>query len=595
MGKESSKQKDGTSNAAAVKLKQQSSEATNEDKDLSGDGSSNIVDGADGDNEKDDAVDTETCANAATTPSDGLPKACSSCKESLPSTAYSKRQWNNSINARKCKSCVEKFLVEYPTIQAAAARAEKQKACGGNESQIMDGSHSAAEAVEDGSASQSGQSIVSPVLDGSVSNQSNDPVANIMSEIANATKTLKPCSKCSMGLSESSYAPSEWTKSESERRCNFCTGHPTQGGSSIIIANHSTEKAMKKACSSCKLWLAYESYSKRQWSTRTDVRKCKSCVAKFLVEYPTKQAEAARAEKQKMYGGEDGVLTTSERPVENDLLRVAKEEDVPVGEELAGDDSQAPVENDLLRVEKEKDASVGEALAGNDSHAVADGDGEDDPASESQSVSVDIIVSQDSLCSINDNIEDKDHHPACLVDEAHIMSKENDGSVVNDPTGHNSQVVAADKDGNSESAVQSVTVGIIAAKDSPGSMNNNLGGQLAISECDVKSTKPLKKREFQPEISTTVEEALKPSKDNEDYMNNNCSGGDSQPAGDVGEVEPACQRMATSGTELNEDEGARAAKESQAERPVDESLTSSKENEASIDKDHPGIAPDVAA
>eukprot|EP00578_Thalassiosira_sp_NH16_P016588 CAMPEP_0181110086 /NCGR_PEP_ID=MMETSP1071-20121207/18527_1 /TAXON_ID=35127 /ORGANISM="Thalassiosira sp., Strain NH16" /LENGTH=873 /DNA_ID=CAMNT_0023193835 /DNA_START=54 /DNA_END=2675 /DNA_ORIENTATION=+ len=156
----------------------------------------------------DEAVKANELSQAATT-NPLSRKGCSACGEKLVLESFSKRQWASRDDIRKCKTCVDKFLVE----EQAKADAAK----------------------------------------------------------ADAVKT---------DAAKADAVKADVAKKKPDQSGDKVIDSAKGQGSSI----DETKKHLSKVCSSCGELRLWGSFSKRQWTTRADLRKCKLCMDKFLAQ-----------------------------------------------------------------------------------------------------------------------------------------------------------------------------------------------------------------------------------------------------------------------------------------------------------------------
>ena len=163
------------------------------------------------------ASQAATAVSTTTVSANGrvIAKVCSACRKDLPEDSFSKRQWGVTGTARKCKSCVDATIAENEANMANHSKKASEAEGGG-------GSRAAAEEDE------KGESAGTP----NIGNPGGSDAGGMSESNVNGAvaKLLKPCSKCSMRLSEISYTPSQWGKQKGEQQhCNFCLSNPSQG------------------------------------------------------------------------------------------------------------------------------------------------------------------------------------------------------------------------------------------------------------------------------------------------------------------------------------------------------------------------------
>eukprot|EP00581_Thalassiosira_minuscula_P002701 CAMPEP_0183746482 /NCGR_PEP_ID=MMETSP0737-20130205/66778_1 /TAXON_ID=385413 /ORGANISM="Thalassiosira miniscula, Strain CCMP1093" /LENGTH=658 /DNA_ID=CAMNT_0025982177 /DNA_START=42 /DNA_END=2018 /DNA_ORIENTATION=- len=205
----------------------------------------------------------------------GATRVCSSCGERCGFDSFSKRQWMCKDDVRKCKSCMDKFLKENPNGTVADAVISN----GANEGQPKQPDGTAAESVNDVGDSSNG----------------------------------KICSSCGAHGGLEMFSKRQWSSPVKARKCKSCVDtfvHDKEGADSKKKPTDKaidTEKLNKegshgekdqpatnpastkesnteKVCSLCKETLRWKSFSKRQWFSPVNVRKCKSCVDKVLAQ-----------------------------------------------------------------------------------------------------------------------------------------------------------------------------------------------------------------------------------------------------------------------------------------------------------------------
>ena len=172
--------------------------------------------------------------------------------------SYSKRQWTSGEEARKCKTCVEEDITVH----------DEQ--------------------------TQKKQEIDS----------------------AAAART-KVCSSCQTECSWESYSKRQWTTSVDVRKCKMCV----EKSIAVLPSAEATAAEMKdrtKICSSCETECPWESFSKRQWTTSEEFRKCKVCVEKSLqlLESANNENNACSTSRSEEVVGDDkGEVTESAEEV----------------------------------------------------------------------------------------------------------------------------------------------------------------------------------------------------------------------------------------------------------------------------------------
>jgi len=182
---------------------------------------------------------------------------------------------------------------------------------------------------------------------------------------------LKKCSKCGLLRAWELFSKRQWTSCETLRKCKSCVDDTVAANeiSSLIatITNPSpsstTEKDKTKICSSCGERCAWESFSKRQWTSQEDVRKCKPCVDKVLAQDRTTQA----ADADKLHAANE---SQPKHPVDT-ALESAKEKDVSIDENHPGD-SLKDVNDDGSESASQSITPLPDAVASKDSQSMID-------------------------------------------------------------------------------------------------------------------------------------------------------------------------------------------------------------------------------
>ncbi|KAL9179900.1 hypothetical protein ACHAXT_007870 [Thalassiosira profunda] len=114
----------------------------------------------------------------------------------------------------------------------------------------------------------------------------------------------KRCSKCGQTKNWEHFSKRQWLNNEGSRKCKPCVDIVVEDERSAAKVSASAEKARSKLCSGCGEQCAWELFSKSQWTSRDDKRKCKPCLEKMhqsdenereatTVEYGEKDAASA--------------------------------------------------------------------------------------------------------------------------------------------------------------------------------------------------------------------------------------------------------------------------------------------------------------
>eukprot|EP00571_Detonula_confervacea_P001867 CAMPEP_0172316378 /NCGR_PEP_ID=MMETSP1058-20130122/27966_1 /TAXON_ID=83371 /ORGANISM="Detonula confervacea, Strain CCMP 353" /LENGTH=516 /DNA_ID=CAMNT_0013030671 /DNA_START=73 /DNA_END=1623 /DNA_ORIENTATION=+ len=201
-------------------------------------------------------------------------RQCSKCGLMRGWDFFSKRQWLAHEPLRKCKACVDETDIAQDAVTIEKEASKLCSSCG---------EHRACEAF-----------------------------SNRQWSCSDVVRKCKPCvEKFLVAKLQSEKLQSEQaTKIQSEQSVDNAIGSAKEDAFSVDANKNRT-----RTCSSCANYRSWECFSKRQWTSPDDIRKCKSCVDK-----PKDCAKEVATNR-------DAVKSQSEQPVDK-TIESAKENEV---------------------------------------------------------------------------------------------------------------------------------------------------------------------------------------------------------------------------------------------------------------------------
>jgi hypothetical protein len=105
------------------------------------------------------------------------------------------------------------------------------------------------------------------------------------------TPNMRQCSKCHRVCDHTQYSKTQWLMSSIFRRCKRCMDDDAEAVKAVQRTQDINDRrfmygdtSKPRECTSCKLELEWDKFSKRQWIAVECARRCKACVNKSLAE-----------------------------------------------------------------------------------------------------------------------------------------------------------------------------------------------------------------------------------------------------------------------------------------------------------------------
>jgi hypothetical protein len=102
---------------------------------------------------------------------------------------------------------------------------------------------------------------------------------------------MRRCSKCHRDCDHNHFSKTQWLMSSIFRRCKRCMGDDAEAVKAFQRTQDINDRrfmygdtSKPRECTSCKLELEWDKFSKRQWIAVECARRCKACVNKSLAE-----------------------------------------------------------------------------------------------------------------------------------------------------------------------------------------------------------------------------------------------------------------------------------------------------------------------